>query len=236
MRQETVAMDAGAPAMRGNAGDAGSLHRIVEQIEEDIVFGRLHPRERLVEEELTERFNANRHVIRQALVELEHMGIVERKRNRGAVVREILPTDAEKVYAVREILEIAAARSIPLPASPELIDRLRAVQEQHSEGVDAGDLRRVFRMNMEFHRILFSACGNPYLWEGIAHFAHKSHSIRSYSITDPGYLRIARDEHWAMIDALQTGDRERLVELCRRHIARGKDAYLAAYRARYGTR
>ncbi|MCP3055496.1 GntR family transcriptional regulator, partial [Aurantimonas sp. LRZ36] len=60
---------------------------IAAALEEEIVFGRLHPRERLIEEELASRFEAKRHIVRQALVELERLGLVERVRNRGAVVR-----------------------------------------------------------------------------------------------------------------------------------------------------
>ena len=56
-------------------------------LEEDIIFGRLQPRERLVEDVLIKRFGGKRHVVRQALAELERMGIVVREQNKGAVVR-----------------------------------------------------------------------------------------------------------------------------------------------------
>ena len=57
------------------------LLKVIERLEEDIVFGRRRPRERLVEEDLVAQFGAKKHVIRQALAELERMGLVERKRN-----------------------------------------------------------------------------------------------------------------------------------------------------------
>jgi DNA-binding FadR family transcriptional regulator len=46
-----------------------SLAVIVGAPEEDILFGRLRTRERLIEDERIERFGATRHVVRQALVE-----------------------------------------------------------------------------------------------------------------------------------------------------------------------
>jgi DNA-binding GntR family transcriptional regulator len=209
---------------------------IVEALEEDIVFGRLYPRERLVEEHLALRFKVNRHQAREALVELERMGMIERRRNRGAVVREFTPEDALHIYAVREALEVLAAQTIPFPVGEAVLGELHRVQSAHAEAVERGDPQVTFRRNVEFHEILFGACGNPYLRQAIGHFAQRSHAIRAATIADPAYLRAARDEHWAMIAALREGRREALVELCRVHILRGRDAYVAAYRARYAGR
>src|ERR1043165_9801722 len=54
---------------------------IVQRLEEEIALGLLSPRERLVEDDLLARFNVKRHVVRQALAELELMGMVIRRPN-----------------------------------------------------------------------------------------------------------------------------------------------------------
>ena len=53
-----------------------SVQGVVERIEEDIVLGRLHPRERLIEDDLMERLGVKRHVIREALLDLERIGVI----------------------------------------------------------------------------------------------------------------------------------------------------------------
>ena len=63
------------------------LAEIVRTLEADIIFGRLKPRERLVEDTLMERLGVTRHLVRQALAELERLGIVVRARNKGCAVR-----------------------------------------------------------------------------------------------------------------------------------------------------
>jgi DNA-binding GntR family transcriptional regulator len=212
----------------------GQLERIVASLEEQIVFGQLHPRERLVEADLVARLGVNRHVVRQALANLDAMGLVERVRNRGAIVRDFSARDAENIYVVRELLELGAAARLPLPAAPQVIECLSALQRQHDRGVEESDLRRVFRLNIEFHRLLYSTCDNPFLIEAIELYAHKSHAIRSYPMIRPDYLSEVQSEHWGMIEALGSGDRERLIELCRRHIESAKNAYIEAYTRRYG--
>ena len=64
---------------------------IARSLEEDIVLGRRHPREHLVEQHLCERFNTHRGDVRLALFELEKKGIIQRIRNRGAIVRDLTP-------------------------------------------------------------------------------------------------------------------------------------------------
>ena len=209
------------------------VEQIVDQLEEFIVFGRLHPRERLVEVALAAQFGVNRHTIRQALIRLEALGLIERKRNKGAVVREFTVEDAVHIYAVREMLEVAAASEMLLPAAPSLLDRLVAIQEEHDVSVHSGDLRALFRSNAEFHRALFSGCKNPFLFEAVDHFASRSHAIRSFSMTNPDYLHAARAEHWDMIEALRTSDRDRLVDLCRSHLVRSRERYIEEYTNRY---
>ncbi|MGF1608735.1 MAG: GntR family transcriptional regulator [Kiloniellales bacterium] len=210
------------------------LGEVVGHLEEDIVFGRRRPRERLIEEDLVAEFGAKKHVVRQALAELERMGLVERKRNKGACVRDYSPEDVQQIFAVRELLEAEAARQIPLPAPKALIDSLTAIYREHSEAVDSNDLARAFRVNIRFHQTLFGACGNPYLVEAINTFAFKSHAVRSYSLAKPDLLRNARKEHAAMIDALKKGGRERLVDLCIAHLKPPVKAYIDAYEQIFG--
>ena len=212
---------------------ANAVDDIVAAVEEDIVLGRLHPRERLVEEAMMERFDCKRHVVRQALFQLDSIGLTERIKNRGAFVRSFPPEEVEDIYAMREILELAAVNALPLPAPSEWLVELEAVHRRHSEAVDAHDLRQVFHMNIAFHRTLFRVCGNAYLYATINEFAQKAHGIRFIAITDRDSLVQARDEHQAMIDAIRDEDRQRLAELCRRHLLPSKNRYLELYRHTY---
>jgi len=203
-----------------------SAASVVENIEEDIVLGRLHPRERLIEDDLMERFGAKRHVIRQALLELERIGIVERMPNRGAQVRSYSALAVKHLYEMRDMLEMTAANLIPMPLSAIALDELRQIQARHNDAVRKGDLRRVFRENINFHWALFANCGNPYLTEAINDFSHRAHVIRFHSINQRRYMLRARDEHRAMIAAIEACDRPALIELCRKHLIPSKEAYL----------
>jgi DNA-binding GntR family transcriptional regulator len=202
------------------------VERIVRELEEEIVLGRLRPRERLLEEVLAKHFNAKRHIIRAALAELENMGIVVRQPNRGAAVRDFSAKEVAQIYDIRELLEGHAATIMALPASAELIAELKAIHQAYSLAVDEEDTRTVFRTNLQFHRVFFAACGNPYLAEQITLLASRAHAIRFHAIIDPVLLNRARQEHARMIEYLEQGAREQLVDVVKAHISPSKEAYL----------
>lgn len=226
-------MNAISPAaLEPQAPDA--LAAAVAALEEDIVFGRLHPRERLTEDELMARFDMKRHAVRQVLVELELLGVVERKRNVGAVVRAFSAREVMELYALREVLEVHAASLMPLPVPPARLAALIAVQREHDAAVADGDARRVFRSNQRFHRELFGLLDNAVLGQAIEEYARRTHPIRFGSLAAANYRERARQEHWAMIHALRDGDRTALMTLCREHLLPSRDAYLASEQARRG--
>lgn len=206
---------------------------IVAALEEDIVLGVLNPRERLIEDDLIQRFGIKRHVVREVLATLDHLGLTERRRNVGSLVRSFTPKEVEELYQLRELLEMQAARLIPQQLDPQALAELVGIQEQHDAAVQANDPRKVFRANLHFHQALFGLTGNLVLQRAIAEYARQTHPIRFSSLVSSDYRQIACKEHWQMIAALQAGDRDVLVNLCRDHLVPSREAYLAANRHRF---
>ncbi|PUA20784.1 GntR family transcriptional regulator [Glaciimonas sp. PCH181] len=206
------------------------MRMAVETLEEDIAFGYMHPRERLVEDELRARFGLKRHIVRQVLAELEQMGLVERKKNIGALVKSYSVKEVIDLYIVRDILETNCARQIALPVASEKLAELEAIQQRHDDAVRDANLHVAFRMNIAFHKVLFALSDNPALTEMIELAAQRAHVIRSLSMVVPEYLEKSRRDHRQMIEALREGDRERLVALCHDHLLPSRDAYIEKYR------
>lgn len=213
---------------------ANTLEDVTRKLEDKIVLGQLHPRERLIEDELCEEFAVKRHVVRQALMALENLGLVERVRNRGAVVRAYSAQEVEDINAVRELIEVHAASLIKLPLDEKALDVLEGIQSRHAAAIASGDQRNVFRINIEFHRTLFSHCGNFALNEAINIFAQKSHAYRSVFVTRKEYLEWAAAEHCIMIKACRAGDQQMLVAACARHLSPAKDYYIEMWHDRFG--
>jgi len=218
---------------RGARGPA-IAELIATRLEEDIVLGRRHPRERLIEQDLCQQFNTHRADVRLAFFELEKKGIIQRIPNRGAMVRDLSPQEVMQIYAVREELEVMAVRILPFPVARADIDKLDEIQRKYSAAIDSGDLLDVFYGNLHFHRTLYELCGNTCLIETIEQLAQKVYGIRSYANAYPDALDRARRDHVAMIAALRTSRRDELIALTRRHLEPSPEAYIRAYQRRFG--
>jgi DNA-binding GntR family transcriptional regulator len=199
---------------------------IARAMEEDIIFGRLAPGTRLTEDTLLARFAVTRHFARQALVQLEAMGIVVRERNRGATVRSLTPKQVQEIYDVRELLQRQAALWIPLPAPEALIAELNAIHEEHGRHIEAGFLRGVHETNDRFHLTLFGACNNTHLVQSIELYMRLSLPVRANSMGDTESLRVAHDHHRLMIEMLKGNDNWVLAQLCVDHLQPSKKRYL----------
>jgi DNA-binding GntR family transcriptional regulator len=209
-------------------------HAIVKSVEEDIVLGRRHPRERLIEQDFCERFDTHRGDVRLALFELAKRGLVERIPNRGAIVRGLTPIEVKEIYAVREQLEVMAVRIIPFPVAKSDLAKLDDLQHRHSSAIAAGDMLTVFYSNLNFHKFLFGLCGNTCLIEMIELLAQRVYGIRSYANAFHDSLERARKDHVDMIKALRASRRDELIALSQRHLKPSQEAYIRDYERRFG--
>jgi DNA-binding GntR family transcriptional regulator len=212
--------------MSRESNSQNSVQQIVRTLEVDIVLGRLYPRERLVEEQLARRFEASRHVVRQALLELEIAGLVVREANKGATVCEYGAEEVNQLYQMREIIERQAAMLIMLPVAVESQTQLETICDEHAAAIDEADMLRVVSANKEFHQVLYRLCGNPFLADVIDEMAKKSNLVRFTSSTDLVRLKQARDEHYQILDALGQDSNSALADICVKHLQPSRQMYL----------
>jgi DNA-binding GntR family transcriptional regulator len=210
-----------------NVSDPATSADVAHELELAIVLGRIRPRERLIEDELMERFGAKRHVVRKALADLEARGLVERQQNKGARVRDYSRAEVTALYEFRAELHLMAVMKMPLPLAEPVLQALEQTHKRHQGAVARGDLAAVIAENNRFHEILFAECGNVFLAQTIERMAAATNAIRSYRIGDAGKLTLAVEEHAQMIDAARRGDRVHLATLCRHHILPSRDMYLS---------
>jgi DNA-binding GntR family transcriptional regulator len=189
---------------------------------DDIIFGRLAPGARLVEDAIIARFGVTRHFVRQAFAELERTGIVVREKNKGVAVRSLTPREVSQIYEVRELLQRHAALRIRLPAPPSVIAQLEELHEQYGRHLRARNFRGVHEANDAFHLAMFAACGNKYLVESIKHYMWLTLPVRSKRTADYEHACASERDH----QLLKGTDSWALAQLCVDHLQSAKIEYL----------
>src|SRR6478752_5522739 len=113
---------------------------LTQQIRAAILGGEFAPYQRLIEADLSERYDASRAAVRTALLNLTSEGLVERVPNRGARVRAISVDEAVEIVEVRIGLETLCARKAAENLSPADADELRALRADIESAIGSGDL------------------------------------------------------------------------------------------------
>jgi len=215
------------------ASDDATALDVAKVLGEDIIFGRLPPGTRLVEDHLIARFGATRHYIRQALYELERTGIVVREKNKGVAVRSLTPAEVLQIYEVRELLQRQAALRIVLPAPASAIAELERLHEQYARHLRNRHFGGVHEANDQFHLTLFACCGNDYLVDSIKHYMWLSLPVRAKKTADLDHATASERDHFHMIQLLKGTDSWALAQLCVDHLMPAKEGYLSEVDARF---
>lgn len=214
---------AGLPAAADGASD--SVRRVVEAIEHDVIRGRILPAFRLIEDHLMEDYDAKRHVVRAALLELQRLGVVVKTAHLGASIRRFDQASLAALYHMRAVLHQAAVELFPLPVAPQRMEHLVQALQAHEAAAASGDLIAINATNMAFHRAFYGLCDNPYLEESIRLHDWLSFPARAYGIADRHALERACQDHADMVEAVRQCDRPRLVGLALSHMGQARDIY-----------
>jgi DNA-binding GntR family transcriptional regulator len=200
--------------------------RITKEIEEAILSGRLKPRERLVEMDLISQFGVSRTVIREALKRLEAKGLIRTTPYRGAVVADLTTEEIEEIYFIRAELEKIAARLVLNHITQKEIQNLKKVSREVERHLRE-KTHQMIEMDSEFHRMIFRACRNSYLYDMIDYLRTKAHIVRFNAWSLPHRVEQSIVEHREMIKAIENRNLSQLERLIVKHLTISKDSYMS---------
>lgn len=192
----------------------GSVARAAADIRSLIVRRVLVPKEQVRQQDLARQIGTSRGPIREALQVLAVEGILRYEQNRGYFVTSFTADEMTQLYRIRDLLESEILTHLP-PAPPDLIERLREVNQQIRTGGD--DLDRVIQLNRDFHDLIFATSPLHVLRTELDHVGRMTTAYQSLSINGLTNWDLLYQDHEEIIAAWQAGDHNRLVAVSRRH-------------------
>ncbi|KMW56777.1 putative regulator PutR for proline utilization, GntR family [Candidatus Rhodobacter oscarellae] len=199
---------------------------------EAIDVGQYRPGERLVENELAERFGVSRTPIREALQRLETQGLLTRD-GRSLIVASLDHNQLAELYIVRAELEGLAARLAARHATVEEVKVLGDMVEEDRALI--GDPSALSRANRRFHTQIHLASHNRYLVQQL-NLVHRSMALlASTSLAAEGRGEDALAEHANIVEALREGDGEAAEAALKVHISKAYETRLKLDAARIET-
>jgi DNA-binding GntR family transcriptional regulator len=203
---------------------------IVQSLLADVCQGRLRAGEHLVTQDLARRFGVSHTPIREALITLGGIGIVDLLPNRGAVVRRVTGAEVREVCQVRRVLECEATRSacgrIALAELHTLAAEFRRLMSVPDPSAN-GFIEQARAADSRLHDLIADSCGNGFLAKELSRLKILFRAFRDvaweHSEARDDYHRIAEEggEHLAIVEALLAGDARAAARAMARHIRSG---------------
>lgn len=189
-----------------------------ESIEEMIATGKMLPGHHLDETTLATQFGVSRTPVREALIQLASMGIVEIRPRRGAVVAEIGPQKLVEMFEVMAEFEAMCGRLAARRMSPAEHAQLREAHQACHDACIAQDADAYFYRNEHFHDVIYAGSHNAFLTEQARALQRRLRPYRRLQLRVRDRLANSFAEHAAVVEAIIAGDGERTTELLRSHI------------------
>ena len=143
--------------------------------------------------------------MREAMRRLESEGVLRNEPFRGATVVTLEAKDVQELFAVRELLEIAAAGWCAAQASDAEIGALRAFVEAEAKNMD--DPRALFDLNRQLHQEICNGAHNAFLSKALAAVQSSFTLLGKSNLMDAERAHASHREHHAIVSAIEMRDR-----------------------------
>jgi DNA-binding GntR family transcriptional regulator len=189
---------------------------VYDELRRRVVTLQLPPGAPLSENELAAELGISRTPVRESLILLSQEGLVQVFPKIGSFVSRVDPERVADAQFLREAVELASLDDVPADPDPAQVAALRenlARQEATDDDPDA-----FFPLDEEFHIGLLRLAGHERTWPAVA--AAKGHldRARRLGLTENPSMKVFRDQHASVLDALLLGDREEARTLMRAHL------------------
>ena len=201
--------------------------QVIRALKDAILSGTIQPGASIVETKVAQQLGAGVPLIREALIELEHQGFVQRTPYKGTTVTKLGPGDIKRIFRLRvelEALAIEWAKENVTEADLESLGQTIRNMEQAAKDLD---LTLFYEADLAFHRKIWNLSDNPYLTDALervvvplfAFFLMKTSRRRN------SYVESA-SMHAAIVEALPQKTAAELREMVKQSLTGWKDEML----------
>jgi DNA-binding GntR family transcriptional regulator len=209
---------------------AGSIHeRVVTEIRRRIIAGETTSGALLSELALADEFGVSRTPVREALKRLHAEGLVEVRPKVGTFVATPSRREITELFAMKELLEGAAARLLAERGRVPEVDALEENLRQADLAVSDGNRLRYAELVTEFHDLLMRGADNAKL---SAHYTMLMNQLAyarlvQTSLAQPGRPLQSEREHHTVVDLIVAKDGDSAERVMREHVRASRQALLA---------
>jgi len=188
-------------------------HQVREEIQRRILSGETQPGERLTQQSLAKELGVAQGTVRESLLELQWLGLVESIDRLGVFVGKLDAARLSEAYQVREFLEGLAVRLACDNVSRADIADLRRQAEHVWQLAQEEKYDEMGAADRTFHLKIINLSRNKILVRLTEGYRALGMAVRASR--DP---RIIHEEHLRIVDAIEANNPDEAEKLARAHV------------------
>lgn len=193
---------------------------VFERLRGAIWSGDLAPGSPLREAHIAKQLNVSQVPVREALLQLENLGLVVRVPDRGTTVTKLTRTEILQMMEVRRHLEELAFKLATSRITPKVETELRNHLKRMEKLVAAKDHFGVAEEDFNFHKTVWKISGNEVLAATLERLCIAVYAFVSLKRHAAGEsMRSAVKSHTKLFKALTSGDVDRVTSGIREHLS-----------------
>jgi DNA-binding GntR family transcriptional regulator len=191
------------------------MEAVVAAVRQAIDDGTMKPNVRYSVYQLAESLGVSRTPVREALLRLEEVGLIEFQARQG--FRILLPRadDIADIFAVRLALELPAVRRVAATSAPEALTRQRDLMRAAAM---TGDEHAFMRHDQRLHDLILELAGNERSRRIVRGLRETTRLLGASTAERTRTLVDIHAEHEPVIDAICAGRPDEAVEAMRAHL------------------
>ena len=138
-------------------------NQVVSAIKDAIISGSIKPGDQIVESRIAQQLGSGIPLVREALIELEHRGFVQKTPYKGTTATKLGPNEIKEIFQLRVELEALAVEWAKGHVTPADIKELQKLIRRMEQSAAELDLDEFYLVDLELHRKLWQLSGNSYL-------------------------------------------------------------------------
>jgi DNA-binding GntR family transcriptional regulator len=220
--------DGAAPGLTLERRPESLTDAVYETIRDAIINKAITPGSRLTEAALAEQLNVSKTPVREALLKLRQIGLVEPIGRRGGRVTLPSRVSIQHAYEARGALESSAAEIVAERGSDADIGLIGESGKRCLAAAEAGDFDGFRHWDMRFHEQISEATGNPRLCELTLDSLALVMALRRRDVPHAGDSVHCARAHMVVVDALVDRDPTRARQAMRDHVHQVEGYVLAS--------
>ncbi len=193
------------------------------QIYDMIMNLTLAPGLKISENSLAEQLGISRTPVREALIKLYHINLVDIQPQKNTIVSKININSVNNSLFLRRVVEENVLKEVIGAFSEAAAKKSYQIIEKQQETIKNGNALKNYKLDQRFHQLFFKIAKREELWDVVVDANRDYNRIRLLSLKLENKIELICSDHEAILDAVIKKQEDKAVNILRAHISMLKE-------------